>query len=290
MQSPFVREDGVLMLRLPEVVINARTLVKDRFSSYKIDDEEMLTQQDARTALDLVKNVPGFRIIDNRPYINPKYSQRPEHLMSNDVNNRNALRPKEKIDYGRTARFMLDNKTISFNALSLINAEDIVGVHKIDPEVDAAVNITQNLKYLEAAYNEAFESGATLEELEELEVDRQLQKMKDGTQSISGGCIVLTSRTGNLEIPRTSQGDTAFLLGFNRYKSFYSPKYVTDEERKSLVPDRTTIYWQTQLRTDEKGNASVHFYTADRPSYYTIIIEGITDKGVPCRYEHLLKR
>ena len=143
---------------------------------------------------------------------------------------------------------MLDSRTISFNALSLINAEDIVGVHKIDPEVDAAVNITQNLKYLEAAYNEAFESGATLEELEELEVDRQLQKMKDGTQSISGGCIVLTSRTGNLEIPRTSQGDTAFLLGFNRYKSFYSPKYVTGEERKSLVPDnRTTIYWQPQL-------------------------------------------
>nr|WP_320971191.1 hypothetical protein [Bacteroides intestinalis] len=291
MQSPFVREDGVLMLRLPEVVINARSLVKDRFSSYKMDDEEMLAQQDARTALDLVKNVPGFRIIDNRPYINPKYSQRPEHLMSNDVNNRNALRPKEKIDYGRTARFMLDNKTISFNALSLINAEDIVGVHKIDPEVDAAVNITQNLKYLEAAYNEAFESGATLEELEELEVDRQLQKMKDGTQSISGGCIVLTSRTGNLEIPRTSQGDTAFLLGFNRYKSFYSPKYVTGEERKSLVPDnRTTIYCQPHLRTDERGNASLHFFTADRPSYYTIIIEGITDKGVPCRYEHLLKR
>ena len=291
MQSPFVKEDGVLMLRLPEVVINARTLVKDRFSSYKMDDEEMLSQQDARTALDLVKKVPGFRIIDNRPYINPKYSQRPEHLMSNDVNNRNALRPKEKIDYGRTARFMLDNRAVGFNVLSLIDAADIIGVHKIDPEVDAAVNITQNLKYLEAAYNEAFESGATLEELEELEVDKQLQKMKDGSQNISGGCIVLTSRTGNLAIPSNSQGDTAFLLGFNRYKSFYSPKYTTDIERQSSVPDnRTTIYWQPKLLTDENGNANVHFYTADRPSYYTVVIEGITDKGVPCRYEYLLKR
>ena len=35
MQSPFVREDGVLMLRLPEVVINARTLVKDLFPPIK---------------------------------------------------------------------------------------------------------------------------------------------------------------------------------------------------------------------------------------------------------------
>lgn len=35
MQSPFVREDGVLMLRLPEVVINARSLVKDRFLPIK---------------------------------------------------------------------------------------------------------------------------------------------------------------------------------------------------------------------------------------------------------------
>lgn len=291
MQSPFVKEDGVLMLRLPEVTINARTLVKDHFSSYKMDDEEMLSQQDARTALDLVKKVPGFQIIDNRPYINPKYSQRPELLMSNDVNNRNALRPKGKIEYGRTARFMLDNKAVGFNVLSLIDAEDIIGVHKIDPEVDAAVNITQNMKYLEEAYNEAFENGATLEELEELEVDKQLQKMKDGTQSLSGGCIVLTSRSGNLAIPRTSQGDTAFLLGFNRYKSFYTPKYTTDEECKSLVPDnRTTIYWQPKLLTDVNGKTNVHFHTADRLSFYTVIIEGITDKGIPCRYEYLLKR
>ena len=144
---------------------------------------------------------------------------------------------------------------------------------------------------MEAAYNEAFENGATLEELEELEVDKQLQKMKDGSQNISGGCIVLTSRTGNLAIPSNSQGDTAFLLGFNRYKSFYSPKYTTDIERQSSVPDnRTTIYWQPKLLTDENGNANVHFYTADRPSYYTVVIEGITDKGVPCRYEYLLKR
>lgn len=115
--------------------------------------------------------------------------------------------------------------------------------------------------------------------------------MKDGSQNISGGCIVLTSRTGNLAIPSNSQGNTAFLLGFNRYKSFYSPKYTTDIERQSSVPDnRTTIYWQPKLLTDENGNANVHFYTADRPSYYTVVIEGITDKGVPCRYEYLLKR
>ena len=291
-QSPYIKEDGILMLRLPEVVISARTLVKDRFSSYKIDDEEMIAQQDAHTALDIVKKIPGFQIIDNRPYINPKYSRRPELLMSTDVNNRNALRPNEKINYGRTARFMLDNKSIGFDKLPLINAADIIGVHKIDPQVDDAINITQNLKNLEDAYNEALQNGATMEELEELEVDKQLQKMKDGTQNISGGCIVLTSRTGKLPFPRNnSKGDTAFLLGFNRFKTFYSPQYTTDEQRNMPTPDnRTTIYWQPQLKIDAKGNANIRFYTADRSSNYLLVIEGITDKGIPCHYEYLIKK
>lgn len=291
LQSPFVKEDGVLMLRLPDVVISAKALVKDRFSSYKMDDEEMLEQQNARTALDLVNKVPGFQVIDNRPYINPKITMRPEHRMSNDVNNRDALRPVSRMSYGPTARFMLDNRSVAFNALSLIQAEDIVSVHKIDPEVDEAVNFANNLQRLEEMYDEALENGASIEELESLDVSNRLNQMKDGAQNLSGGCIVLTSRTGNLRVPTSSLGDMTFLLGFNRYKSFYTPRYATDEARQSSVEDnRTTIYWQPQLRTDDNGKAYVRFYTADRPSYYTVVIEGVTDKGVPCHYEYLLKR
>ena len=157
--------------------------------------------------------------------------------------------------------------------------------------MDEAVNFANNLQRLEEMYDEALENGASIEELESLDVSNRLNQMKDGAQNLSGGCIVLTSRTGNLRVPTSSLGDMTFLLGFNRYKSFYTPRYATDEARQSSIEDnRTTIYWQPQLRTDDNGKAYVRFYTADRPSYYTVVIEGVTDKGVPCHYEYLLKR
>lgn len=289
-QSPYIREDGILMLRLPEVVISSRSLVKDQFSSFKIDDEEMIQQQDARTALDLVKTVPGFQIIDNRPYLDPKRSMRPEMLMSKDVNNRNALRPNAKMNYGRTVRFMLDNKSIAYDVLPLIEAKDIISVHKIDPEVDAAVNFIQNMNALEDAYREALENGATMEELDELEVDQQIKKAIDGEHRTSGGCIILTSRTGKLPRPRNdSREDQAFLLGINKYRSFYVPHYDVPQTDTSLPDNRTTIHWQPKLSFNH-GTAHVQFFTADRRSYYTVIIEGLTNQGVPCRYEYLLKR
>lgn len=290
-QSPYVKEDGILMLRLPEVVINSKSLVKDRFSSYKVDDEEMLKQQDARTAQELVRTVPGFQVINNRPYLNPKYSQRPDMLMSTDTNNRKALRPNNQMNYGRTVHFMLDNKSISYELLSSIEAKDIASIHKIEPEVDAAVNFVQNMKTLENAYNEALENGATLEELDQLEIDQQIKKVVDGDQRISGGCIVLTSRTGNLQFPRhDSRSDQAYLLGVNKYKTFYAPLYASPQSDVAMPDKRTTIHWEPDLLLDREGKAHVIFYTADRPGFYTVIIEGVTDKGIPCHYEYLLKR
>ena len=92
-----------------------------------------------------------------------------------------------------TARFMLDNKTISFNALFSHQCGRHRRVHKLIRKLMQPSILPQNLKYLEEAYNEAFESGATLRNWEELEVDRQLQKMKDGTQRISRMyCVNLT--------------------------------------------------------------------------------------------------
>ena len=215
---------------------------------------------------------------------------RPEMLMSKDVNNRNALRPNTKMNYGRTVRFMLDNKSIAYDILPLIKAEDIISVHKIDPEVDAAVIFVQNMNALEDAYREALENGATLEELDELEVDRQIKKAIDGDHRTSGGCIILSSRTGKLPRPRNdSREDQAFLLGINKYRSFYVPHYDIPQTDNALPDNRTTIHWQPKLSFNQ-GTAHVQFFTADRNSYYTIVIEGMTDKGVPCHYEYLLKR
>jgi uncharacterized protein YfaS (alpha-2-macroglobulin family) len=67
-------------------------------------------------------------------------------------------------------------------------------------------------------------------------------------------------------------------LGFQKSAEFYAPKY--DTPAKNTKPDlRTTIHWQPNITTDEDGTASFSFYTADTPSTYTVVIEGMTADG-----------
>ena len=278
--------DGTWEFSLPEIKIVARTLVKEKFSSYKLNDEEMIRQQNAKTALDLVQKLPGFQIINNRPYLNPKQSLRPEMRMSNDVNNRNILRPTGKNDYGKTVRFVLDNRSIPYNMLSSISAEDIISVYKIDPEVDAALGYAQNHKAIEEAYMEALENGASLEELDELEIDQQIRNFKDGDFRTSGGCIVLSSRKGNMRLPKDdSRGDAAFLQGYNKYKEFFVPKYSSLNDDKRIKEPRNTIYWQPRVSVDNNGKIHVKYYTFGNNGLHTLILEGISSEGEPCHYE-----
>jgi len=69
-------------------------------------------------------------------------------------------------------------------------------------------------------------------------------------------------------------------LGFQQPVEFYAPRYDTPQRRNALTPDlRTTIHWQPVVQTDNAGVASFEFYTADDPTSYTVIIEGLTDEG-----------
>ena len=75
-------------------------------------------------------------------------------------------------------------------------------------------------------------------------------------------------------------------LGYQQSVEFYSPKYDSQEKRNATVPDlRTTIYWQPIVQTDEQGEVSFEFYTADEQTSYTVIIEGLADDGCIIRKE-----
>ncbi|RZK58862.1 MAG: hypothetical protein EOO91_06975 [Pedobacter sp.] len=54
-------------------------------------------------------------------------------------------------------------------------------------------------------------------------------------------------------------------------KEFYSPKYAI---ATNVSDNRSTIFWNANLVTDENGKAKISFYAADKPSTYTIKIEG----------------
>ena len=52
----------------------------------------------------------------------------------------------------------------------------------------------------------------------------------------------------------------------------------------------TTIHWQPVVQTDSQGVTSFEFYTADEPTTYTVIIEGLTVDGRIIHHERKLWR
>lgn len=41
------------------------------------------------------------------------------------------------------------------------------------------------------------------------------------------------------------------------------------------------LYWNPEITIPEDGKASVTFYTCDKASVYHVVVEGITETGIP---------
>ena len=79
--------------------------------------------------------------------------------------------------------------------------------------------------------------------------------------------------------------------GYQRPVEFYSPKYETTTEKNMFREDlRTTLYWNPQIQTNENGDATIDFYTADAETTYSVIIEGITYDGKIIRHVSSINR
>lgn len=103
----------------------------------------------------------------------------------------------------------------------------------------------------------------------------------------SSGAIMITTKKGT-DITPNAYKQFNFQkidpLGYQTPAEFYSPKYETAEEKRVNEYDlRTTIYWKPDVALPENGEAKVSFYTADFPTDYSVVVEGITEEGLPFR-------
>lgn len=101
------------------------------------------------------------------------------------------------------------------------------------------------------------------------------------------GAVVITTKRGFVQKNVKSINiDRIKPLGYQLPAEFYSPKYETPEELSVLESDlRTTIYWKPNVQFTEDGMAEIEFYTADAPSTYQIVGEGVTSSGKMIRIE-----
>ena len=76
--------------------------------------------------------------------------------------------------------------------------------------------------------------------------------------------------------------------GYAAPAEFYAPDYSVKND-KSKRDNRTTIAWVPSLQSNSLGDASISFWTADRPSNYRVVIEGITAEGELLHNEIILQ-
>jgi hypothetical protein len=71
------------------------------------------------------------------------------------------------------------------------------------------------------------------------------------------------------------------VTGFYQARVFYAPKYDIPTADPGKPDLRATIHWEPNIVTDDKGNATISFFNADKTTTIEALTEGIAGIGVP---------
>ncbi len=77
-------------------------------------------------------------------------------------------------------------------------------------------------------------------------------------------------------------------LGYEQPVEFYSPQYP-DPSQKTRPDQRTTLYWNPQVKTDAEGRATVRFYASDVSKRYLVTLEGVSDDGTIVHHQRVIE-
>jgi len=101
-----------------------------------------------------------------------------------------------------------------------------------------------------------------------------------GYQSFAG---IINCKTYHGDLDGFEMDPRATVLdypGMQAQRQFFTPKYETEQEVNSRIPDfRTLLYWTPQIKTDMEGKGKLRFYTSDLPGKYAVVVQGITATG-----------
>jgi hypothetical protein len=100
-----------------------------------------------------------------------------------------------------------------------------------------------------------------------------------GASTFSWAFIEITTRSGMGPYMRKTPGVYVYKpLPFSIPKQFYRPRYSLKDTLNG-TDMRSTIHWEPDIVTDTAGNANISFFSADKPSRYTIIVQGTDLNG-----------
>lgn len=98
-------------------------------------------------------------------------------------------------------------------------------------------------------------------------------------QDGQNGVIIITTRGWQRGQTPNFSAKLYTPKGFSQVREFYVPKYGVSALTDIQADQRTTVYWNPDVRTDEAGKAGIRFPSTARPGTYRIVIEGISANG-----------
>jgi hypothetical protein len=140
--------------------------------------------------------------------------------------------------------------------LDYISAEDVLGVEVI---------YSQNGRY----------NSQNLTNTDDL-----LAATATGPRGSDYAYLEITTRAGNGPFVRRATGIYIYKpLPIAEYKQFYRPRYPVKNVPAKGADLRSTIHWEPNIITNKDGTSTISFYAADKPSHYTILLEGTDLNG-----------
>ena len=109
-----------------------------------------------------------------------------------------------------------------------------------------------------------------------------------GIMGGSGGAIAIYTKRGNPKGDTSNKGPApgiaiVKMAGLYPTREFYSPRYSSLLNNPPADPRTSTLYWNPEVRTNAKGEAEVHFFTADGGGTFEATVEGLGSDGQPGR-------
>jgi hypothetical protein len=106
---------------------------------------------------------------------------------------------------------------------------------------------------------------------------RQTQFTTKATDSATSdfAYLEITTRTGRGPVINKAEGISIYKpVQLEEYRQFYRPRYALKDRQPDNSDLRSTIHWEPNIVTDNNGMCTVSFFAADRPTTYTIRVEG----------------
>ena len=104
----------------------------------------------------------------------------------------------------------------------------------------------------------------------------------------SGGAIAIYTKRADPNYKGPNSGPPPGIAnikfpGFYAAREFYSPRYSSLLTNPPADPRVSTLYWNPEISTNAKGEAEIHFFTADGSGTFEAVAEGLSKNGQPGR-------